>query len=218
MCWTPTGFSLALNPAAQQPIIQDFVKEYNMPLIGPKNEDLNKIHSEVNQIVNQRLLLTTLAVTVFGVMIAWLIPRNPPPFGSQVGTFVYVGSILLTIIIFALFLLSHHLTYMLRLFTTYLVQTDSSNWEKDWASYRSNFRYLGYTKPQSMVFLLLGVLAAGFPFLLLAAFPITGEPWPLAVIDGIIGSLYVIFVIGMGLGGWYAKENDIQKRWECLSK
>jgi hypothetical protein len=189
-----------------------------MPLLRPNQEDINKLHSEVNQIVNQRLILTTLAVTVFGVMIAWLIPRNPPASGNPVGAFVYVGSVLLTVILFALFLLSHHLTYMLRLFTTYLVQTDASNWEKDWASYRREFRYLGYTKPQSIVFLLLGLLAAGFPFLLWAAYPITIEPWALAVVDGITGGLYVVFIAGMGLGGWFAKEDDIQRNWKCLSK
>jgi hypothetical protein len=189
-----------------------------MSLLRPKPEDIKKLHSEVNQIVNQRLILTTLAVTVFGVMIAWLIPKEPPASGGQVGAFVYLGSVLLVAILFALFLLSHHLTCMLRLFTTYLVLTNASNWEKDWASYRKEFRYLGYTKPQSIVFLFLGPLAAVFPLLLSAAYQLTLEPWILALVDGIVGGLYVVFVAGMGLGNWFAKEEDMQRNWKCLNK
>ena len=189
-----------------------------MSLKGPTSEDKQKIHSEVNQIVNQRLLLTTLAVTIFGAMIAWLIPKTPPTQSIPVGGFVYIASVLLTVVLFALFLLSHHLTYMLRLFTTYLDETGSSNWENDWSSYRDKFTYLGYTKPQSLVFLLLGVLSAGFPFLLWAAYRFTLEPRAGAVVVAIIGILYVIFVSGMGLGGWFAKEDDMRLRWKELNQ
>jgi len=34
-----------------------------MSLNGPTTEDKQKIHSEVNQLVNQRLMLMTLAIT-----------------------------------------------------------------------------------------------------------------------------------------------------------
>lgn len=189
-----------------------------MALKGPTSEDKQKIHSEVNQIVNQRLLLTTLAVTIFGAMVAWLIPRTPPTQSTPVGGFVYITSVLLTVVLFALFLLSHHLTYMLRLFTTYLDETGASNWENDWASYRDKFSYLGYTKPQSLVFLLLGILSAGFLFLLRAAYPFTLEPIAGAVVNAIIGILYIVFVSGMGIGGWFAKEGNMRLRWKKLNQ
>ncbi len=196
-----------------------------MVLKRPNREDKQKIHSEVNQIVNQRLLLTTLAVTIFGAMVAWLIPRIPltqsVPVGGQsvpVGVYVYITSLLLTVVLFALFLLMHHLTCMLRLFTTYLDETDASNWEKDWSSYRDKFSYLGYTKSQSLVFLLLGSLSTGFPFLLWVVYPFTLEPKAGAVVNAIIGILYVVFVSGMGLCGWFAKENDMRCRWKELNQ
>ena len=189
-----------------------------MALLAPNKEDTQKIHSEVNQIVNQRLLLTTLAVTVFGAMLAWVIPRNPPLEGSSIGTFVFVAAILLTVILFALFLLTHHLTYMLRVFSTYLDEAGTSNWEKDWATYRTEFSYLGYTKPQAIIFLLLGFLSSIFPFLLWAAYPIKMEPRAGAIITAILGILYVIFVWGMGLSGWFAKEGDIKRKWNSLNK
>ncbi|MCU0916382.1 MAG: hypothetical protein MUC88_17735, partial [Planctomycetes bacterium] len=62
-----------------------------MALLQPNTEDTRKLHAEVNQIVNERLLLTILAVTVFGTMIAWLIPRNPPESKTSVGMFAYGG-------------------------------------------------------------------------------------------------------------------------------
>lgn len=187
-----------------------------MAILGPDKEDKQKIHAEVNQLVNQRLSLTTLAVAVFGVMVAWLIPKSPPNVGSEVGTFIYAASILLVLVLFALFLLVHHLTYMLRLFTTYLTETDASNWEKDWAVFRAQFRYLGYTKPQAVVFLLLGVLSAAFPFLLGFAHSLTLEPKVGAIVCILAGVLYIVFVSGMGLAGWFAKEDEMRRKWKEL--
>ena len=187
-----------------------------MTLQGPDPEDKRKIHSEVNQIVNQRLSLTILSVTVFGAMLAWLTPKNPPTPTSGVGSFAYIGALLLVIVLFALFLLTHHLSYMLRIFTTYLDETGSSYWEKDWALFRSRFQYMGYTKPQSIIFLVLGTAAAGYPLLLSAAYSLTLEPIWGTFICIIVGILYFVFVYGMGILGWFAKESEIRRKWKEL--
>jgi hypothetical protein len=187
-----------------------------MALQGPNTEDIKKIHTEVNQIVNQRLSITTLAVTVFAATMAWLIPKSPLSPGSDVGTFIYTASILITVVLFALFLLTHLLTQMLRIFTAYLDVTDTSSWEKDWVAYRDRFSYLGYTRPQTLIFLLLGVVSAGFPFLLRAAYPIRLEPRAGAILCAVIGGLYVALVSGMGLARWGAKEDKLRRRWKEL--
>jgi hypothetical protein len=44
--------------------------EAKMALKGPDPDDVRKLHAEINQIVNQRFLITTLSITVFGVLIA----------------------------------------------------------------------------------------------------------------------------------------------------
>ncbi len=183
-------------------------------MLGPKKEDVQKIHSEVNQLVNQRLSLTTLAVTVFGAIIAWLIPKSPLDVGSEVGAFVYAATILLILILFSLFLLTHHLTYMLRIFTTYLDETNSSNWEKDWASYRATHGYWGYTKPQALIFLVLGILATAFPFILAFVYSTNINPQLGAIVCLSAGTLYVIFVSGMGFAGWFAKEQEMRRKWK----
>jgi len=187
-----------------------------MPLLGPKKEDVQKINSEVNQLVNQRLSITTLAVTVFGALVAWLIPKNPPIVGSAVGAFIYAATTLIIFILFSLFLLGHNLSYMLRTFTTYLDEMDGSNWEKDWAAYRAKFGYLGYTRPQALIFLLLGIFAAIFPFLLVLVYSLTIEPKIGAVICILSGVVYIVLVSGMGLVGWFGKEDDIRRKWKEL--
>ena len=192
------------------------IGDRSMSLLGPNEHDKEKLHSEVNQLVNQRLLITTLAVTVLGAATAWLIPRQTPISPEPIGTFTYLASLLLTIVLFALFLLNHHLTGMLRLFTTYLDETGVSNWEKDWKQYRNKFSYWGYTKPQTVVFLLLGAISLAFPFLLVIACRFTYEPIGGAVACAVAGTVYMILVAGMGLKGWFAREDDIRRRWRKL--
>lgn len=187
-----------------------------MKLLGPNSDDVQKINAEVNQIVNQRLSLATLAVTVFGVMVAWLLPQSSLNIGRSVGTFVYSASVLLLLVLFALFLLSHHLTYMLRVFTTYLDVTGVSNWEKDWTAFRKAYWYWGYTRPQTIIFLLLGILSAMFPFLLAFAHSLTLDPTAGAVICVSAGVLYVVFVWGMGIRGWFTSEKMTHRRWQEL--
>lgn len=189
-----------------------------MSLKGPDANDVQKIHAEITQLVNQRLSLTALTITVFGAMIAWLTPKDPPVPGTTVGVFVYVGSLLLTVILFLIFLLNYHLSYMLRTFSTYLVVTESSGWEKDWANFRRKFsNYGGYTQPQTIMFLVLGVASVGFPFILGAVYSLTIEPtWRNAL--WIIMVLYFVLVLGIGVLHWFNKEGDVRRKWEELKE
>jgi len=128
-------------------------------------EDQRKLHAEINQIINQRFLLTTLAVTVFGIIAAWLLPKERPQPGTSVGLFTYAGSILLITLLFVLFFFLHRLRAMSKTLAAYLVVTKQSRWEQDWAEYRKK-GYFGYTEVQAIVFPVLGGLAAAIPFLL----------------------------------------------------
>jgi len=187
-----------------------------MALLRPNKEDTQKLHAEVNQIVNQRLALTTLGIMVFGTAIAWLIPRDSEVAQNSIGAFRYIASILLTVVLFALFLLTHHLTRMLRILTTYLDVSKGSNWEKDWVAYRRAFRYFGYSKPQAIIFILLGIASTGFPFLLWATYGLNLDPRPGAILCIIPGILYVVFVWAMGMSIWFTKEDDYRRQWYSL--
>lgn len=187
-----------------------------MALEEPTQEDIRKIHTEVNQLVHQRFLLTNLAITVFGIMTAWLLPRTEPQPGSPFGSFVFGGSAILLTVLFILFIFSLCFTRMLRVFTTYLEVTHTSNWEGAWKAFREDGLYLGYTKPQAIVFMLLGVLVFCFPILLAQVYTLQLEPlsnfWLLFV-----GLLFYEFgVVIFGFFGALDNEKGARKRWERL--
>jgi hypothetical protein len=185
-----------------------------MPLKGPNEADLQKIHSEVNQLVNQRLSIATLSVTVFAVMIVWLTPQSSPDPKNNLDWFIYFGSILLLIVLFSLFLLTYHLSVMLRLFTSYLEVSGASDWEKDWYQYRTKFDYLGYTRPQTYIFLLLGFLTMIYPWIITRVYSL---PFDYRVILCLIsGILYLILVYGMGVKKWFYREYEMKQKWNEL--
>jgi hypothetical protein len=176
------------------------------------NEDVRKLHNEINQIVNQRFLLGTAAVTVFGVVAAWIIPKSPPAPGESIGTLAYAVTVLLIILLFALFLLSQLLKNVLRTYSAYLLVGNLSKWEKDWKTYREGGHFT-YTKAMTIVFLLLGILTTFFPVGIGVIYSLKFESEIGFWIILVLGFLYAIFVIGMGLLGWFDHEEAIEQRW-----
>jgi hypothetical protein len=158
-----------------------------MPLKKPNADDVRKIGLEINQIVNQRFLITTLAITMFGVIIAWMIPKTAPTPGDAIGGITFALAILLSLLLFVLYLWSHFLKHTMRIFTSYLMETESSNWEIDWTAYRDR-GYFTYTKTQTIIFLLLNVVAFISPLLFAEIFALKLEP---------VGGL--IFCLGVGI-------------------
>ena len=171
-----------------------------MALPAPKDEDVRKLHAEINQIINQRFLLTTLAVTVFGAIVAWLIPkeRQCPP---EVSLFTYAGSSLLLTLLFVLFFFLHRLRAMSKTLAAYLILTDKSEWEKAWAKYRKK-PYYGYTEVQATVFLFLIVLAASLPYLIGCGFGLEPNERG-ALFTKLLGAVYFITVCLMAFKNWW---------------
>ncbi|QQR75980.1 MAG: hypothetical protein IPJ17_10550 [Holophagales bacterium] len=188
-----------------------------MPIERPKPEDQRKLHAEVNQLVNQRFLLTTLSITLFGALTAWQIPGQTPTATEPLGAFRFVVAWLTVVVLFLLFFLANRLGAAIRTISTYLVVTSASDWERDIERLRQSGGHIGYTKPQAVVFLTLGVLSSAFPFVLWAAFP-TYELQPRGgvLITVILGLLYIIFVSGMAYGDWFNPDREAKARWESL--
>ena len=184
-------------------------------LSKPTSEDKSKIHSEVNQIVHQRFLLCTAAITLFGVVIAWLIPKSPLPEGSPIGCLYFYVSTLLSILLFSIFILYISLKRMLRVFTTYLIVTDSSNWEKDYQRFRKS-PYQAYTKPQTFVFLILNGVAILFPHFLGLIYSLSFKPTMGLCIQLSVGFITILFMFGMGFLRWFDNEESVRRRWESL--
>src|SRR5688572_4034832 len=112
-----------------------------MTLRGPSQEDVRKLNAEINQILNQQHLITAAAITTFGVVLAWLMPRQgAQPTGSPL--YVLLGAFLLLLLLFLLFLWADALTGIVYTYGEYLAMQDQSGWEVDWRRYREKFFHL----------------------------------------------------------------------------
>ena len=175
-------------------------------------EDRRKLHAEINQIENHRFLLSTLAVTAFGVLGAWLVPRAAPEPGTPVGGFVCAGALLLEVLLFVLFLLHQVFKLVMRSLATYLVVRDASQWEKDWRRYRRD-RQDWYSQAQTILFVILEASAAVFPLTLAYLFDLTWHPR-----EGIwlvlgVGEVFLLLMLALGIFGWLDREEKIESRW-----
>ena len=181
----------------------------------PNAEDQRKLHAEVNQIVNQRFLLSTLAVTLFGGIAAWGLPRSPVPSDTDLGL-PYIAAIILMFVLSMLYAASYDMRHYLRLLTTYLEIAGDSNWERHWANYRDEYRYLGYTRVQSAFFAILGILTLTYPILVEYQFRARVDlRWEFFVLVGLLAA-YLIMVLGLGLRSTKDLERRVRKRWQDI--
>jgi MFS family permease len=126
--------------------------------------DLRKLHSEINQIVQQRFYLTTIAVIVFGTVCGWTTSElgKDKPIDWR---FVFLAEILLIAIMSGLYVYFMLLLGMMRVLTVYIKEKYQSPWEMDWQKYRKEMnsrQYLGYSKAGTLVFQILGGLSLCF--------------------------------------------------------
>lgn len=195
----------------------------------PTKEDIRKIHDEINQIVNQRIEVTTFAFLTFGAVLGWSIPKSSSE--GDAGQLCYFISSALLILLFCFFFLTHRLTYMLRIFRTYLNITGHSEWEKHWAKYRElgGHHHGGYMRPLTVIYLVLGFITFWFPFqvtmimsgnskspfqVIVAMFSNT-NPTPLWIRAFLLVLFvaYLVFAFGMEWGQWFENEEKITNRW-----
>ena len=117
---------------------------------------------------------------------------------------------------------NHYLDSMLRIFTTYLIVTDKSGWEQDWARYRKNRRYyFGYTKAQTIVFLSLIFISTFWPWIVAKAIyslKIESSSLYLSVINLILGLIFFVVIYLIGFRKLFDVESDIKDEWDRLNK
>ncbi len=179
------------------------------------DNDLKKLHAEVNQIVSQRFQLTNLAILVFAAICGWATSSINRQGGIGI-EYVSVITVLVILVLGTIFFYFMLLLGMMRIFTVYLEEKFGSHWESDWHEYRqqpSSRQYFGYSKAGASVFLLLGPLAVAF-FLMLSWLS-GGFVWrPLLWLP--FGAL-LLYLIGVG-GAVRArhlliKESTIKRNW-----
>ena len=177
-----------------------------------RSEDVRKIHAEINQIVNQRHLLTTVAVTVFGGLTAWLLPKYAGVDSGDSGApeTPYMAATIILLLLGLLYGVSHGLKRTLRIFTTYLEVFELSSWEDHWRQYRKKGHYVAYTKVQTRFFLILALLLVVISAVVQ---PLAFESWTLWLELGVF-LVYCTIVSGIGFRDWWDHENDVRNRWK----
>lgn len=198
-----------------------------MPLAGiTKNEqDIRKIHNEIGQIVHRKMANTTFAITLLGAFGVFG-PARVITIGSDLA-FLFALSILLTFLLFLLYQYNHWLDGMLRIFTTYLRVTGHSAWEDDWAKYRKqkdehgHWGYFGYTKAQTLVFLVLILVSIFWPIIIFwFSYPKIEPTWFLVfmlALNFMLGVFYLLRIWQMGFGKEAEHfENKAMEIWKSL--
>jgi hypothetical protein len=195
-----------------------YIGRIKMPLKGPEQDDIRKLGNEITQIVHQRFLVTTTAITIFGAAIAWMLPQVPRNVGDPVGPVIFALAVLLEVLLFALYLWNHILKIVLRTFTTYLMVTGKSPWESDWEQYRNrNRKHFGYTKAQTLIFVVLEFMACGFPFLLGPIFSLNSlQPLLGAILCLVLGVVFLLVMLFIGYFKLGDQEAQAKQLWTEL--
>lgn len=197
-------------------------------------EDIKKIHAEINQISNQRFILNTLAVTVFGAVISLGINKLIIDKSQQAYDFACLLSVLLNAALITIFNFNYHLGTMLCTYATYLVVKYNSDWEMDWKKYRAyseiaqqdsciningyiQKRYVAYSFLSASSFTTLCIISTVMPTLLMKFVQshIETSWWTLvSIISGVLSLRY----IRKRSDRRSEKEEIIKNNWERVLK
>jgi hypothetical protein len=190
-----------------------------MPLKGPTKEDERKLHAEINQVGNQRFLLTTGALTLFGVFIALMVPKDSLQSANDTPQFQFALSAILSLLLLGIYFLAHQLKNTMRIFTSYLIETKKSGWELDWRRFRSgSYSYFVYSKSYAIVFLTLNAFGFIFPYFVVWIYHLRCPPTTWLAGSIVIFVITELLIYLMSFEGWSDGETKIFSRWEKLNK
>lgn len=188
-----------------------------MPLLGPTPQDLDKLQKEATQIVHQKFLLTTAAITVFAVLSSSLIGSQMGAPTSSLGWQAFLAPILLNSTLLALFFASTILSGMLRVITAYLAETKASHWELDWHAYR-RLGHIGYTRAYAVVYLYLALASSSYPFVFALIREVELKPKMGLIAHVAISGLTIASIVAQGLLGRPDLEANPEQKWRSLNR
>ncbi len=173
-------------------------------------EDQRRLHAEINQLLNQRFVVTTTAITVFGAFCALMLPKDGA--GQQgAALMLFWGAGFLLAFLFALFLWNRMLTYSQATLARYLLLKKGSTWESDWDKF-SKGKLPATATLQTAVFLFLGLLTFLWPLIITHAKELTppacGAAWLLC---GLL--VYGLLVCLLSFSNWPPYKQRIEDQW-----
>jgi hypothetical protein len=141
----------------------------------PLSEDISKLHSEINQYINQRLIITTTAITIFGVVMGWVVfglsatLQKGAQIQAQPVSLLLPAALLIVLIIMLGY--CQAVVRQMHVVSTYLVLTKSSNWEKQYQSFADSHEYTTQEDLPLFIFAILGTLSIAIPLAISLLFP-----------------------------------------------
>ncbi len=180
-------------------------------------QEKQKLHSEVTQLVNQQFILNGVGITLFGVILALVMPYSKESNFEKLTFYFIAASCLLQFLLFVIYLVSHFLRKTIRIYTTYLIEKKASEWEKNWQMFRENEKnkYFTVAKSQAILYLVLMVLATAFPFILLS---INSETICINCYFFLIPQCFIftVLIVGMGFRDWFYNPEQIKQTWKKI--
>lgn len=158
----------------------------------PTDSDVSKLNSEINQYINQRLIVTTTAITIFGVSIGWIVYGSSTPTGIEVKPITLLIPIILMILLFTMFLYCQVILGNIRIISVYLRATKKSNWEIAYQDYEKMFPYFTQDTMFSIIFGVLGISIAAIVGIIWLCFPSQND---VSFFAGIFATLCFIYLI-----------------------
>ena len=179
-------------------------------------EDRDKINNEVNQLLNQRFLITAAMLTLFAGFAALALQIKSDNERSE--QFFLGFGLFVALLIFLLYLQSFFLRRLHRTYGTYLRLTSSSVWETDFDAYR-RMGYFAYTKTETIMFMVVQILAGLLP---IAVQTLHGERPAMFVEEALllsVGFALAFVEFSMGFNGWFSDDAHTERQWrKILSK
>ena len=123
-----------------------------------KKADIAKIHSEINQILNQRYNFIAIAITIFGFFIASFNFKEKLHISIP---YLDNGCIITIVFLFILSTINYFISILTRQFyilRNYLIVNNFSFWERDYSKFIEKHLSVSYTKSLRILLLLLGIL------------------------------------------------------------
>jgi hypothetical protein len=141
----------------------------------PSPEDISKLHAEMNQYINQRLVITTTAITIFGVVMGWVVfglsatTQNGVKIQTQPVSLL-LPTALLTVLVIMLWHCQAVVKQM-HILSAYLELTGSSNWEKQYQQFAKSRKFTTQDDLPFIIFATLGILSILIPSAISLLFP-----------------------------------------------
>lgn len=196
------------------------MSEIKIEKFKPTENDISKIGAELLQLMNQRFVMANIAITFLVSFMAWTMSRKVTEVNDIITN--SIAAIVLSCVIFVIYIISRNIHKSIRIFSTYLVVSESSNWEIHFKKYREKFGKNGGL-PNAFVYIFpcLIFLPGTIPIvcvLINTKYISFNIPYEFLVVSFVVGSILTITCYYMEKWMKEVDEKKMLENWEQVLK